>query len=293
MHKNVPENVVQLINISARILDEKKISDARLNAELLLADVLNCSRFDLYLNFDKPLTKDELDRFRENIKRRINHEPLQYITGRTSFYGFDFIVNNKVLIPRPETELLVERILEDIKKRSMSEVSIFEIGSGSGCISVSIAKSLLSGGTDVKIFSIDISEDSTEVAKENLKINNLSSDKVSFIVKDIFEIEKLNRDFDYIISNPPYISYDEYKKLEMDVKDFEPEIALTDFGNGLKFYEKIFQLASGDVFNGRIFCEIGFGQKDELIRILDKNNYKNYRFHNDYSSIPRILEAEK
>jgi release factor glutamine methyltransferase len=293
MHKNVPENVVQLINISARILDEKKISDARLNAELLLADVLNCSRFDLYLNFDKPLTKDELDRFRENIKRRINHEPLQYITGRTSFYGFDFIVNNKVLIPRPETELLVERILEDIKKRSMSEVSIFEIGSGSGCISVSIAKSLLSGGTDVKIFSIDISEDSTEVAKENLKINNLSSDKVSFIVKDIFEIEKLNRDFDYIISNPPYISYDEHKKLEMDVKDFEPEIALTDFGNGLKFYEKIFQLASGDVFNGRIFCEIGFGQKDELIRILDKNKFKRYRFHNDYSSIPRILEAEK
>ncbi|MBS1551493.1 MAG: HemK family protein methyltransferase, partial [Bacteroidetes bacterium] len=135
---NIPNSVSEFIKVSEKILKEKKINDARLNAELMLCDVLNCSRVDLYLNFDKPLTKDEIRTFKNYMQRRIKHEPLQYILGKTSFYGFDIMVNEKVLIPRQETELLVEKVLNDIKSRSLKDVSVFEIGTGSGCIAIAL-----------------------------------------------------------------------------------------------------------------------------------------------------------
>jgi len=262
MQTNIPVTVTEFIGISTKLLKEKHVLDARLNIELLLCDVLKCNRVRLYLDFDKPLSKDEVKTFKEFLKRRLKHEPLQYILGKASFYGLEFIVNKNVLIPRQETELLVERILEDIKSSGRNKISIFEIGTGSGCISISIAKNLGKEKIDYEIFSIDNSEGAIEVALENLRSNMPDEKKVRFYRKDVFEIDKLNKSFDYIISNPPYISYIDYGKLDPEVKDFEPESSLTDKDRGLKFYEKLFEIASEDNFKGKVYCEIGFGQEN-------------------------------
>jgi len=258
-----------------------------------LCDVLKCSRIDLYLNFDKPLTKDEIKIYKDFVQRRLKNEPLQYILGKTSFYGFDIMVNDKVLIPRQETEILVEKVLNDIKSRTLKEVSVFEIGAGSGCISIALTKMLKLENLDVKIYAVDISAEALEVAEKNCELNGLKHGDIKFIVKDIFEIEKLSRNFDYIVSNPPYIPFDEYNKLEKEVKDYEPLISLTDKENGLKFYERIFKIASDETFTGKIYCEIGFDQKEDLEKILLQYNFSSHCFYKDYSGNFRILEVKK
>lgn len=293
MDNSIPNNVIEFINYTSAKLEEIKINDARLNAELMLCEVLKSSRVELYLNFEKPLTKEEIQEFKTMLQRRLKHEPLQHILGKTNFYGFDFIVNSKVLIPRSETELLAEKIIEDVKSSSLKKVSIFEIGSGSGCLSIAVAKSLIKENIEVQIFSIDISKDAIEVSKENLVLNNLDAEIIRYYVKDVFEIDKLNRDFNYIISNPPYISLKDYENLDKEVRDFEPKVSLTDDSEGLKFYEQIFRIASNDSFTGKVFCEIGFGQKDSIEKILMKNNFNKYKFYKDYSDIYRIIEAGK
>lgn len=293
MQKTIPVTIIDFINYSSELLKERKINDARLNIELILCHVLNCNRTDLYLNFDKPLAKVEVKNFKEILLRRLKYEPLQYILGKVSFYGIDFLVNKNVLIPRQETELLVEKILEDIKKSDNKKVSIFEIGTGSGCISIALAKNLELKNIDFEIFSIDKSEDSIEVAMQNMMLNKIPADSVKFYIKDVFEIERLKGNFDYIVSNPPYISIDEYKKLDSEVKDYEPDLALTDFNNGLKFFERIFLLASDNKFTGKVFCEIGFDQKDSIEILLKKYSFSGYSFYKDYNSIERILEIKK
>ena len=290
---SVPGSLLEFVDLSAKVLEQKNISDSRLNAELLLCDVLKCSRIDLYLNFDKPLTKDEISLFKSILRRRMNHEPLQYILGKTSFYGLDFKVNNNVLIPRQETELLVERVINDVKTRSLKEVTVFEIGTGSGCIAIALAKILDRENINVKIISTDVSEAAIEVARENSVLNGIGSEKIKFIAKDFFEIDKLSRDFNYIVSNPPYISYDEFNKLDKEVKDFEPKIALTDNEKGLKFFEHILMIASAGDFTGKVYCEIGYGQKEDIEKILLRYDYLNYYFHKDYNGIFRILEVCK
>jgi len=289
----VPDNLSEFINVTVKIFEDKKIKDARLNAELLLCDVLKCSRIDLYLNFDKPLTKDEIKIYKDFVQRRLKNEPLQYILGKTSFYGFDIMVNDKVLIPRQETEILVEKVLNDIKSRTLKEVSVFEIGAGSGCISIALTKMLKLENLDVKIYAVDISAEALEVAEKNCELNGLKHGDIKFIVKDIFEIEKLSRNFDYIVSNPPYIPFDEYNKLEKEVKDYKPLISLTDKENGLKFYERIFKIASDETFTGKIYCEIGFDQKEDLEKILLQYNFSSHCFYKDYSGNFRILEVKK
>lgn len=288
-----PVTITEFINISTNLLKEKNIRDARLNSELMLCEVLKCDRMRLYLDFEKPLSGEEIKIFRDYLKRRLRHEPLQYIFGKSSFYGLDFIVNEKVLIPRQETELLVEKVINDILTSEKVIVSIFEIGTGSGCISISIAKVLKEKNIDYVIFSIDNSAEAINVAVQNLEAIIPGEKKVRFYKKDIFEIDKLNRSFDYIISNPPYISYIEFKTLDSEVKDFEPENALTDMKDGLRFYEKIFEIASDENFKGKVYCEIGFGQSDKIEELSIKAGLKNIFFYNDYSGIKRILEVRK
>jgi len=293
MQTDFPVTVTEFIGLSTKLLKEKNILDPRLNVELMLCDVLKCNRVRLYLDFEKPLSKEEIKIFRFYLKRRLNHEPLQYILGKASFYGFDFIVNKNVLIPRPETELLVERILENIRSSKKEKVSIFEIGTGSGCISISIAKNLVEEKIDYEIFSIDNSEGAIEVALENLKLNMPDEKQIRFYRKDVFEIDKLNKSFDYIVSNPPYISYTDFEKLDPEVKDYEPESSLTDKDRGLKFYEKIFEIASDENFKGRVYCEIGFNQENDIEELLLENNLKDFSFYRDYSGIKRMLEVRK
>ena len=289
----IPVTILDFINFSSDLLKRKNISEPRLTSELMLCGILNCRRMNLYLEFDKPLKRSETELLKSFLKRRISREPLQYILGNASFYGVEIKLNKHVLIPRPETELLVENVLIDIRNNERSEVTLFEIGSGSGCISIALAKQLEKEKIKYNIFSIDISEKAIAAAKENRLLNDISDVNLKFIVKDVMQIEKLNRSFDYIISNPPYISFSEFKLLEPEVKDFEPDLALTDFNNGLRFYEKIFSIATDASFIGKIFCEIGAGQQERIELLLKEKNFSRYSFIKDYSNIPRIVKAEK
>lgn len=285
--------VLDIIKSSTELLAKKNIANPRLNVELMLCEVLDCDRVKLYLDFEKPLTKNELDLYREWFKRRLNHEPLQYITGHAYFYGYRFKVNEQVLIPRQETEILVEKVLEDIKKNPKENLSILEIGTGSGCISIAIGKKLDELGMKYNIVAIDISKEALDVAAYNLDKIEGSNEKISFVEKDIFEIDTFNKDIDYIVSNPPYIPYAEFEGLNEEVNKYEPTISLTDYKDGLTFYKKILGLYSSPVITGKLFFEIAYNQKKNLENLLKDFPNVTGKFFKDYSDNDRVLEVSK
>ena len=234
----------------------------------MLAEVLNCKRLELYLSFDKPLKEDELNRYREFIRKRGLRIPLQYIIGYVEFFGLKLTVNANVLIPRPETELLVEKIVNDYS--NSESIRILDIGSGSGNISIAISKNIKNSN----VLGIDISEKALEVAKQNAE-NNLVQDNIEFMKFDIKadDITKLGK-FDIIVSNPPYVSSSDYQNLEPELKDYEPIEALTDNSDGISFYKKI--ISSSKVLlnnNGKIYFEIGKDQHKEIFNLMTGNRF--------------------
>jgi release factor glutamine methyltransferase len=279
--------VLESITLSTEYLTNKGIESPRINAELLLAHILNCKRLNLYLSFERPLTEEEIFKYRELLKRRSKFEPLQYIIGNVEFYGIDFKVNPSVLIPRQETEILIENIIKQFAH--YHALKILDIGTGSGNIAISLAKNLDSS----LITAIDISEDALKTANENAGLNSVD-DRIEFIKLDILK-EELNRnDFDIVVSNPPYVSIEEFKTLRPELKEFEPKVALTDYNSGFSFYETIsaksnFLLKSG----GRLFFEIGKGQLSNVLEIMKNNNLKNISVQKDYLNIERVISGEK
>lgn len=277
--------VLEAIELSADYLKKKGIEEARLNAELMLADILGMKRLNLYLNFDRPLSENEKELYREYLTRRSKFEPLQYILGYTEFFGLKIFVNQNVLIPRPETELLVETIIKHYK--SDSAMSILDIGTGSGAISIALAKNL-----NCNITAIDISTKALETARYNADFNNVL-DKIQFKEVDIlnptFDLPK----YDIIVSNPPYVSKDEYLTLQNEIKNFEPLIAVTDNFDGLLFYKKISEFGKSHLNNnGKLFFELGKGQFDAVKSIMQEKGYSNIEIVKDYSNIERIIVGD-
>ena len=293
MQKLQNPTVLEIIKSSTELLEKKNISNPRLNVELLLCELMNCDRVKLYLDFEKPLTKSELDLYRDWFKRRLNYEPLQYITGNAYFYGYKFKVNKSVLIPRQETEILVEIVLNEIKSNSKEIINILEIGTGSGCISIALGKKLDDINSNYNITAIDISQEAMDVAKSNLKQIGANSDKITFVEKDVFTIDNFNKDIDYVISNPPYIPFNEFENLDDEVNKFEPSISLTDFKDGLSFYKKIIELYSSPVITGKLFFEIAYNQKENLEKLLKEFVNLKHSFYRDYNDNHRVLEVSK
>jgi release factor glutamine methyltransferase len=279
--------VLDLIKVTEKLFYDHGIENPRLNAELLLADTLGLKRFDLYLNFDRPLGEQELDEFRNRVKRRIAREPLQYITGKAEFYGIEFEVNRAVLIPRPETELLVEKALAFLKEKNILKPRILEIGTGSGCISIAIAHNI-----DCYIDASDTSGDALKTAERNSSANNTSG-KINFTQKDIFNEPSDFDDYELVLSNPPYIPLKDYEKLEPELKDFEPGSALTDGGDGLLFYRKILDIWDKSKKCSALMLEIGDNKASDIKNLLEEKNIIKYSFHNDLLNIPRVLTAER
>lgn len=276
--------VTEIIKTTESIFNENKIKSARLNAELLLSKVLNCSRIDLYLNFDKPLTKQEIQQYRELVRRRLKKEPLQYIIGKTEFYGLDFAVNPSVLIPRQETELIVELTLDYIKNKNLHNPKVLDIGSGSGCIACSVAFN-----TECNIDAIDINPNAIKTAMENASRIKLKG-KINFSVKDFCKEFKSFNGYDIIVSNPPYISKKDFENLDEEIKNYEPYEALTDSGDGFSFFKKIFETADKTENKIKIFLEISASAAEKLKDILKDYSRFSYKFYNDISGIPRVLE---
>ena len=280
--------VLELLNLSAEYLQKKGIESPRLNAELLLAGILKCKRLELYLAFDRPLAQPEVDLYREFLKRRGMYEPLQYILGEVEFYGLNFNVNPSVLIPRQETEILIETIVKLADNRT--GLKMLDIGTGSGIIPVTLAKHV----SDSHYTAVDISTEALNVARSNAELNAVA-DKIDFIEADILKDDfKSAEEYDFVISNPPYVSSVEYETLQKEITGYEPKIALTDFSDGYKFYRTITAKANQFLKNNGILAfEAGEGQSDKICEIMTANNFKNISVIKDYLNINRVVTGEK
>ncbi|MBK7630144.1 MAG: peptide chain release factor N(5)-glutamine methyltransferase [Ignavibacteriales bacterium] len=279
--------VLEVIKLSTDYLQKKGVESPRANAEILLAEILKCKRLELYLAFDKPLTENEVQLYRETIRKRGLRIPLQYIVGNVEFYGLKLIVNENVLIPRTETELLVEQIINESDKNIV--LKILDIGVGSGNISIAIAKNLPIS----KIFAIDINEGVLNTAKQNAALNILEN-QIEFKLFDIFKdnVNELGK-FDLIVSNPPYISNSDFDELEPELKDYEPKIALTDHSDGVSFYSKI--ISSSKTLlnaNGKLYFEMGKDQYRKISEMMNYEGFTNIKITKDYCGIERIICGE-
>lgn len=279
--------VLEAIRLSTEYLEKKKIDSPRINAELLLAHIIGCKRLDLYLAFDRPLTEPELNIYRGLIKRRASYEPLQYIIGTVEFYGLVFKVTSSVLIPRPETELLVEKIIKELSDKE--QLNILEIGCGSGNIAISLAYHL----KQAQIITTDVSDAALNLAKENSQKLGVA-ERISFIRHNILTDDLLRFSmFDLVVSNPPYVSLQSYSSLQKEIMDFEPRLAVTDESDGLTFYRIISEKVSGNIKKGgKLFFEISHGQCDDVKSIMTKNNFSKIEVIKDYQNIERIVFGE-
>jgi release factor glutamine methyltransferase len=279
--------VLESIKLSSEYLKKKGIESPRINAELLLAHILNCKRLDLYLSYDRPLNNDEITQYRDFIKRRGQFEPYQYIVGSVEFYGLKFEVNPSVLIPRPETEILVEEIITQYK--GSFNLQILDIGTGSGNIAVSLARYL----TGAEITATDISMEALKVAENNAVINKVEN-QIRFVAGDILKPDFNGSRFDIIVSNPPYVSENEFNALKPELRVYEPRLALTDESDGLVYYRAIAAKAKSLLNDkGRLFFEIGEGHAEAVKLILEQNSFSEMKIKNDYLHIKRVISGVK
>lgn len=278
--------ILEVINLSTKYLREKGIDSPRMNAELLLAHTLKMPRLQLYLSYELPLKEEELKIMRNYLKKRGEFEPLQYIIGETDFFGLKFKTDKRALVPRPETELLVEEIIRQYK--DFEKVKFLEIGTGSGNIVISIVKNILNSFA----VTIDKSSDAINLAKENAALNEVLN-KIEFINCDLNQFE-IKEEFDFVVSNPPYVSLNDYNSLQKEIVKYEPFEAVCDGNDGFSFYRMITEKAKKNIkHGGKIFFEIGFNQSEVVKSILEANDFKEISVIKDYQKIERIINGKK
>ncbi|MEA3476169.1 MAG: peptide chain release factor N(5)-glutamine methyltransferase [Candidatus Cloacimonadota bacterium] len=269
---------------------KNEIQSSQLNAEMIIARVLNCSRMELYLNYDKLLNPKEREEIRNLVKKRATHYPLQYLIGETEFYGYKFFVDEGVLIPRPETEILVDAVISYIKQSNKNNWNVLDIGTGTGIIPISISKYFSNTQNKILFTATDISKTALENAEKNIELHHIQN--IQLILSDTSK--DLSGKFDIIISNPPYISEKQFQNLQKEVKNFEPKLALFGGEKGLTYYQKILQNAENFLNkNGKIFFEIGANQKEGMEKIIHEFNYKIIDIIKDYNDLYRVLVLEK
>jgi release factor glutamine methyltransferase len=286
--------IKDLLEVTTGYLRDKNIDNPRLCAETLLAYQLNSSRIKLYLTYDHPLNENDIANYRSMIKRRIEREPSQYITGIQEFWSLEFLVSPQVLIPRPETEILVEQllsILENDRANKERTPCILDLGTGSGAIAVSLAAEL-QGAT---IWASDISAPALDIARINSEKHGVKS-LIHFIQGDLFKpFAGEPTRFDIIVSNPPYIASENYNLLPPELRDYEPRLALDGHEGGLFFIEKIIMEAP-EYLNpgGWLLIEMDPGQTLKAFNMISENgSYVEYRCAKDYAQKDRVVIARK
>ena len=273
---------------STNALERVDSPTARLDAEVLLAFCLGCDRLEFLKNPAMTIGKKQQSKFSKLLARRLRWEPVAYITGRKNFWTFSLNVNKDVLIPRPDTEIIVEETIAVCRDIDSTEINILDVGTGSGAIALALVQEISRGN----VTATDISTSALALARENARLLKLE-DKIDFRQGDLFE--PLEEVFDIIVSNPPYISEEEYKELPNGVKDYEPQIALLAGKNGLEFYEKLIDQAPGYLKkNGWLLLEIGAKQKKEVCTLMeDAGRYDSVTMRRDYAGLPRVVRARR
>lgn len=279
-----PKTLLEFIQVSTSFLESKEIESARLNVQLMLCHILGLSQIQLYTNYDYELSEKEKSKLREFLKRRSLKEPLQYVLGKAPFLDFEVNVAPGVLIPRPETEELVELVFSQLPTDFSGY--ILEVGTGSGIIPIACSKKYPLS----KIVSLDISESALIIAKENIRLL-CPANNIQLIHQDISSFST-HTIFDVIISNPPYIPLSDIENLESDVKDFEPIDALTDGNNGLSVYHSIATQSKNMLKeNGHIFLELHDPLAGEVGQMF--SFCKEMEIVNDMNGKKRVLKAVK
>ena len=286
--------VLELLNWSTDQLEHDQIENPRMNAELLLARSLNLSREGLYMQLQDQLKEEKKEVFERLIRRRITGEPLQYILGHQEFWSVDFQVDPRVLIPRPETELLVEQSLQILSEISFQRIpSVLEIGTGSGVVAISLAKEM----KDIFLVATDISRDALLVAEENARSAGVLG-RIEFVNGNLFDPFRLYREgelFDLILSNPPYVDHSEIQRLSREVRSYEPIIALDGGEGGLEIYQSItsqatFYLKKG----GWLLLEVGQGQAQKVAEQIERSGFfLKPQLFPDLSGIERVVKAQR
>jgi release factor glutamine methyltransferase len=271
--------VLEILNKSTQFLKEKGVESPRLSAELLLSAFLKCRRLDLYLNFDKPLTEAETDGLRQWVVRRGKREPLQYITGSCEFFGLNFEVNPSVLIPRPETETLVETVVNDYREKGAA--LFLDLCTGSGAIAVAVRKKL----PDAVVTASDISPAALETAQRNAETNGV---EIEWVLSDLFNGLE-NRKFDVILSNPPYCVKNVIPSLQPEVRDHEPVLALDGGEDGLDVCRLILSAVPKHLNpSSRLYLEAGEDQMGRLAGLGEKSGLKSMTVLKDLAGKERI-----
>ena len=272
--------VLKLITDGSKILEKRNIASHKLDSEILLSKVLKKDRNRLLLNLNQLAQEEDIRNFNALIRRRSKREPIAYILREKEFWSKNFYVCKDALIPRPETELLVENI---IKKFENKNISILDVGTGSGCILLSILSELKNS----RGIGIDISQKAIKVAKKNQIRQNLLS-RSKFLLRSIDKIYGYK--FDLIVSNPPYITQKDYNNLEDDIKKFEPKIALDGGNDGLDVIKKVIYKSKSILkIKGMLALEIGYGQFKKVSKILKKENFKTKFLVRDYRENIRCI----
>lgn len=288
-----PDQLLSIKNIldkSSEYLEGKGVDSPLLNAELLLSHTLGKRRIDLYLEYDSAISTSETIRYKSLLKERGRRKPVQYILGETEFMGLTLRVDQTVLIPRPETEQMVEVALEILEDKHKIGLNILDVGTGSGNIAIALASCLESAS----ITALDASEEAIELAVANAEKNGVGG-KIKFLVHDFVSTGFPDSAYDMIISNPPYVSLDAYKSLPPEVREWEPEAALTDYSDGFEFIKKIISLSSDSLkTGGTLLMEIGGDhQKEQVTELMKKAGYSELSIGEDYNSHARFVSAMK
>ncbi len=278
-------NIAERLREASGTLHSSGIIQSRREAYSLLALALKKDKTFLIAHPEYELSGEEEKRFKDFLIRRASREPFQYIVGKQEFYGLDFATTKDVLIPRPETELIVETAIEIL--RAKRNLNFCEVGIGSGCIAVSILHKIKTA----RAIGLDISPKALEIAAGNAATHKVSN-RLELKISDVFEVLQ-NEKFDLIISNPPYIPSKEIENLQAEVRDFEPIIALTDGKEGLSITEKII-VESPKFLNkeGFLLLEIGFGQADKVREIFEQEIWRVVEILPDLQGIPRMVKAQ-
>ena len=278
-------NYQQILNKASNKLQLKNLKSPKLDSELILAKTLNVSREEILLNLNKKISKSDLNKFNYYLNMRSNHKPIAHIVNFKYFWKYKFFVDRDVLIPRPETELIIEKIMEILPLSSNK--NILDIGTGSGCIAITLIKER----PNCLMTAIDKSKKAIKVAKKNAEMHQVGK-KVKFLHIDVDKY--LSYKYDIIVSNPPYIKNSELLSLDKDVKLNEPKIALSGGFSGLEVFFKIINKCKMLLKNnGKLILEIGHKQGKELSKYLNLNEFNQTKIYKDLSGKDRCLVTTK
>jgi len=279
-----PWRIIDVINWGVDYFEDKSLENPRLEIEIFLQHILDCKKIDLYINFENEVSRTALKKLKGYIKRRLGNEPSQYIVGKSNFYGRNFYVDNNVLIPRPETEILINACIEFLSMKDNPE--IIDIGTGSGCIGITLAKEIPSSN----VIAIDCSEKALAIAKKNAKYIGIKN--IDFVKSDFLK-QSIDLRADLLVSNPPYIPKKDISTLMTDVREYEPSEALTDNLDGLEFY-RVFSKRFDTMIkiDGALIVEVGKDEHPlEAKKIIEKSGHANIEMINDYNGDIRVLKV--